>query len=115
MKAIENFMSYAIEHYDNPSCASLQEFDDDIKKFKYVVRLLRRWKLSGEMNERLILNHIILIHNVFGVATAPLLYHRVEKEFWPQIKTFLLYLNYVVDGEDEIHQDIQISSALIDI
>ena len=91
----ENFLLYAAKHYDNPSCLTLKEFHDDLKRIKYIKRLFKRYKKTGIIAERLLLNHIILMHNVFGEAVVPILFFKIEKEFWSQLKTFLVYLNYL--------------------
>lgn len=91
----DNFLLFAAKNYDNPTCSSIKEFQDDLKRFKYIKRLLKRYKKSGVISERLLLNHIILLHNVFNEAVVPMLFHKLEKEHWPQIKTFLVFLNYM--------------------
>jgi len=91
----DTFLLYAAQHYNNPSCISLREFESDLKRFKYIKRLLKRYKKSGVLSERLLLNHLILLHNVFSDALAPMLFLKFEEEFWPQIKTFLVFLNYL--------------------
>ena len=105
------FLLYAAKHYRNPSCAGMKEFQDDLKRFKYIKRLLRRYSKTTKITERLILNHIILLHNVFGVATIPLLFYKIEEDLWPQIKTFLVFLNYLpehyqISGQ---HNEVDIS------
>jgi len=102
----ETFLLYAVKHYDNPGCMGMKEFQDDLKRFKYIKRLLKQYEKTGDIVERLVLNHIILLHNVFGDATVPLLFFKFEKRYWPQIKTFLVFLNYLpdnymIDGESE--------------
>lgn len=91
----DNFLLFAAKNYENPSCSSIKEFQDDLKRFKYIKRLLKRYKKSGVISERLLLNHIILLHNVFNEAVVPMLFYKLEKEHWPQIKTFLVFLNYM--------------------
>lgn len=91
----DTFLLYAAQHYNNPSCISLREFESDLKRFKYIKRLLKRYKKSGILSERLLLNHLILLHNVFSDALVPMLFLKFEEEFWPQIKTFLVFLNYL--------------------
>lgn len=96
----ENWLFYAIKNYDSPSLDSQTEFNEDIKRFKYLKRLFRKWKTTGELKTRLIINHIIVLQNVFGVdACCTLLLFKVEKEFWSVLKTFLVYLKYVQDEE----------------
>lgn len=84
----------------------MKEFQDDLKRFKYIKRLLKQYEKTGEIGERLILNHIILLHNVFADATVPLLFFKFEERYWPQLKTFLVFLDYLPDnciigGKDE--------------
>lgn len=93
----DTFLLYAAQHYDNPSCVSLREFESDLKRFKYVKRLLKRYKKTGVLSERLLLNHLILLHNVFHEALVPMLFLKFEEEFWSEIKTFLVFLNYLPD------------------
>lgn len=93
----ENFLLYAAKYYTNPTCSGMKEFLDDLKRFKYIKRLLRRYKKTGQVSERLILNHIIVLYNVFNEQTIPFLFHKIEKEHWSQLKTFLVFLNYLPD------------------
>jgi hypothetical protein len=87
-----NFLVHAMHHYDNPQCHSLAEFEEDIKKFLYLKKLLSRYKNNGELRERLILNHIIVLYNIFGVATTELLFVKIDEECWNSLVTFLVYL-----------------------
>jgi len=113
----ENFLLYAVKHYNNPSCSGMKEFQDDLKRFKYIKRLLRRYSKTTKITERLILNHIILLHNVFGNATVPLLFYKIEQDLWPQIKTFLVFLNYLPEHyqiSDEYNEvDVNLDNDLI--
>ena len=94
----ENFLLYAIKYYNNPSCSGLKEFQDDVKRFKYIKRLLRKYNKTGDVSEKLILNHIILLYNVFGTFVVASLFFKIEQIHWSQIKTFLIYLNYLPDN-----------------
>lgn len=94
----ENFLLYAAQNYNNPSCISLKEFESDLKRFKYIKRLLKRYKKTGLLSERLILNHLILLHNVFNEALLKMMFLKFEEEYWAQIKTFLVFLNYLPDN-----------------
>jgi len=92
----DNFLIYAIKHYDNPSCKGIDEFNDDLKRFKYIKRLLRKYRHSKTIKERLILNHLIVIYNLFGAeASTKMLFFKIEQDYWPQLKTFLVFLNYM--------------------
>jgi hypothetical protein len=88
-----NFLVYAMHHYDNPQCHSLAEFEEDIKKFLYLKKLLSRYKNNGELRERLILNHIIVLYNIFGDAATKLLFYKIEQNCWDALVTFLVYLD----------------------
>lgn len=90
-----NFLIYAAKHYDRPHIIQ-SEFEDDLNRIKYVKRLLRKYRQTGEFKERLVLNHVIILANVFGVeATTNMLFYRVDKEDYPLLKTILIYLNYM--------------------
>ena len=87
-----NFLQYALNNYDNPSCATLEEFEDDLKKFLYLNKLLQRYKKNEDLRERLILYHIIVIYNLWGNAATEMLFHKVEEEHWSSLIVFLTYL-----------------------
>jgi len=89
----DNFLVFAMHHYDNPQCHSLNEFDDDIKKFIYLKKLIYRYKNTDELKERLIINHIVVLHNIFGTVTTRMLFFKIEESLWPQLVTFLVFLN----------------------
>ena len=94
---------YAIKHYDNPQCEGEREFHDDMKRFKYIKRLLKKYKVSGELKERLLLNHIIILRNLFGnEACVTLLLCRTQKEYLNTLRSFLLFLNMI--REDELKE-----------
>lgn len=96
----DNFTIFATKHYNNPQCLDIAEFEEDIARFKYVKRLLRRYNQSGDLQERLILNHLIIIYNVFGIEAAnKMLFHKIEEELWPALKTFLIFLQYLPENE----------------
>jgi hypothetical protein len=91
----ENFLIYAAKHYDRPHILQ-SEFEDDLRRIKYIKRLLRKYKQTGEFRERLILNHVIILSNVFGVeATVNMLFFKIDQDDYPQLKTILIYLNYL--------------------
>ena len=98
----ENIMMFAIKHYDNPQCEGEREFYDDMKRFKYIKRLLRKHKDTGVLKERLLLNHIIVLNNLFGAeACVTLLLFKIQGEYWETLKSFLLFLNMI--REDELN------------
>ena len=96
----DNVMMFAIKHYDNPQCEGEKEFYDDMKRFKYIKRLLRKHKDTGVIKERLLLNHIIVLNNLFGAeACVTLLLFKIQGEYWETLKSFLLFLNMIRDDE----------------
>ena len=110
----DNITMFAIKHYDNPQCEGEAEFNDDMKRFKYVKRLLRKYEESGELKERLILNHLIVIFNVFGAdAGSTLLLFKIEPEFWGILKAFMVFLNMLPEQElKEIEEDPKVKEVL---
>jgi hypothetical protein len=88
-----NFLVYAMHHYDNPQCHSIAEFEEDLKKILYLKKLLSRYKNNDELRERLILNHIIVLYNIFGEAATNMLFYKIEKSCWDVLVTFLVYLD----------------------
>ena len=122
----ESFLIYAAKNYDRPHILQ-SEFEDDLKRIKYVKRLLRKYKQTGEFKERLVLNHIIILGNVFGVeATTNMLFFKVDSEDYPLLKTLLIYLNYMPSSltvsfdkyyvrQEEIPVDLKIANILRNI
>jgi hypothetical protein len=117
----ENFLMYAIKHYDNPSCSGLKEFDDDLKRLRYIKRLLGRYKATGNIKERLIINHLVVLYNVFGIdAATNMLFFKIQERFWPQLKPFLVFLNYMPEriqhkGGRLLGADIALDANIADI
>ena len=90
-----NFLIYAAKAYDKPHIIQ-SEFEEDLKRLKYVKRLLRKYRQTGDFKERLILNHVIILSNVFGVeATVNMLFFKVDPTDYPLLKTVLIFLNYM--------------------
>ena len=110
----DNIIMFAIKHYDNPQCEGESEFHDDMKRFKYIKRLLRKYIDQGDLKERLILNHLIVVYNVFGAdAGSTLLLFKIEPEFWSILKTFMIFLNMLPEGElAEVPEDEKIKKVL---
>src|SRR6056297_747966 len=107
-----NFVLFASRHYDNPQCMSVEEFHHDLQRFKYLKRLLRRYTQNDDLQERLILNHIVVLYNVFGIApTNKMMFYRMEEEYISAIKTFLVYLNYLRDDE---YVEIPLDQTLVE-
>ena len=89
----DNFLQYAMHHYDNSQCYSLEEFNDDLKRFLYLKKLFNRYKNECDLKENLILNHLIVIYNIFGDEATNMLFFKIEKEYWDTLVTFLVFLN----------------------
>ena len=90
-----NYQLFAIKFYDNPQALTKEDFEDDLKRIKYIKRLLKRYRNTGELKVHLILNHLIVLFNVFNDAAVPLLFYNFEEELWPYLKSFLIFLNRV--------------------
>jgi len=109
----KNFIMYAIKNYTNPQCEGEKEFHDDMKRFKYIKRLLKKYKTTGVLKERLLLNHIIVLRNLFGTeACVTLLLFKTQKEYLDILKPFLIFLNMI--REDELIE-ISFDSNVLDI
>jgi hypothetical protein len=110
----KTFLIFAARHYANPCCADVKEFYEDIARFKYLKKLLKRYKDKSELQERLILNHIIIIHNSFGIsAGVRMCFFKIPEEYWPALKTFLLYLNYIyIEEYINIPSDMYVARKL---
>ena len=101
---------FALRHYDNRG-ASKEEFEDDLKRFKYLKRLFRKYDTSKEFKSRLIINHIIVLANVFGIdAATTLLFFKIDRQHWPLLKTILVYLHYMPEND---MTDIKINQSVM--
>ena len=116
-----NVLLYAAKCYDKPNCIQ-SEFDEDYKKFRYIKRLLNRYRLSGKIKEVLLINHLILTQNVFGVeASTRILFLMIDRKDWPALKTMLIFTSAMpnvvrgIRGQDIISSDISLDSNLVEI
>ena len=89
----DNYIFFAIQNYSNPQAMTKEDFFEDLKRFKYVKKLLKHYKTTNVLKLHLILNHLIVLYNVFNDATTPLLFFKIDSEYWPIIKSFVIYLN----------------------
>ena len=112
-----NWMMFAMHNYDNPQCESEEEFLDVIKRFKYLKRLFKKYQETGELKERLILNHIIVLSNVFGVeASGILLFFKIDRDYWAVLKTFMIYLHMIPETEmQQVDMDSHVWETLQNI
>ena len=110
----DNVLLFALKHYDNPQCEGEKEFYDDMKRFKYLKRLLKRYETSGSLKERLIINHMIILSNVFGIEPAKvMMLYKIEMKYWPGLKSFLSHLSMLspLDLKD-IEEDEKVKGIL---
>ena len=117
----DNFLMYAMKAYNSPHCI-MSEFEGDIKRTKYLKRLFRRYKVTKSLKERLILNHIILLNNVFGTeATSRILFYKIDERDYDILKTFLAYLNIMpdeilgIDGKNIYSCDIPLNMDIVEV
>ena len=116
----KNYVMFAMKYYDNLQCTSIEEFNEDLNKIKYVKRLFNRFLETGELRTNLILNHLIVIYNVFeNEAATRMLFFRVEKRFYSILKPFLLFMNRLpkvvrgIDGKNIITNEIPLNEMTI--
>lgn len=100
----DNFLLFAIKNYENPQAVTKEDFEKDLNHFKYIKRLLKRYKKSGELKTHLILNHFIILYNIFGEATTPMLFFKIEKDLWSSMKSFIIFLGRLPEyPKSDIH------------
>ena len=116
----DNFLMFAMKEYNDIQCTSIEEFYDDLKKIKYIKRLFNIYKNTGQLKERLILNHFIVFYNVFPVQSGTrILFYKIEQDFWPMLKTFLIFLDRMPETIDSIRgeiiraSDIQLDEGIV--
>ena len=116
----ENFLMYAMREYNNIQCTDIEEFYDDLKKIKYIKRLFNIYKNNGQLKERLILNHLIIFYNVFPAqAGTRILFYKIEDNFWPMLKTFLIFLDRMPEKIESIRgttikaSDIKLDEGIV--
>lgn len=109
----DNFVIFAMKHYDNPSCKGLDEFKDDLKRFSYVKRLLKKHHAGDGLKERLIINHLIILYNLFGIkATTKMLFFKIEDKYKNKLKSFLIFLNVMPFDNMTIIPDQDVLNSL---
>ena len=116
-----NFLLYAAKHYDNPQCFDTKDFYDDLKRFKYLKRLFNRYKVTGELRERLIINHLQVLYNLFGSeATTRMLFFSLRKHY-ECLKPFLILFNTMpeivknIDGKDIHNSDLTMDTKIVEV
>ena len=104
----DTFLLFAIKHYQNPQAVTKEDFDRDLNHFKYIKRLLKRYRNTGELKSHLLINHFIILYNTFGDATTPMLFYKIEKELWSVMKTFVIFLNKLPEVPHCYIHDVQV-------
>lgn len=115
-----NFLLFAAKNYDNPQCHDILEFQDDLQRFKYLKRLFSKYEETGEIKERLVLNHLIVLYNVFGIEATRMLFFKLN-EYHRYLKPFLVLLNKMpevvlgVEGKNIISSDIVMDTKIVNL
>ena len=104
----DNFLLFAIKNFHTPKAVTREDFDKDLNHFKYIKRLLKRYIRDGELKTHLLLNHFIILYNIFGEATTPMLFFKIEKELWSTLKTFIIFLGKLPEYPTCYIHDIQV-------
>tara|TARA_R100000458_G_scaffold48362_1_gene47390 strand:+ start:197 stop:589 length:393 start_codon:yes stop_codon:yes gene_type:complete len=112
----DNFLLFAIKNYENPQAVTKEDFDKDLNHFKYIKRLLKRYKNTGELKTHLLLNHFIVLYNIFGDAATPMLFYKIEEDLWSVMKTFVIFLNRLPETPKCFMHDVPVDlDCLIEI
>jgi len=115
----DNFLLFAIKNYENPQAVTKEDFDRDLNHFKYIKRLLKRYKNTGQLKTHLLLNHFIVLYNIFGEATTAMLFFKIENELWSAMKSFIIFLGrfpeYPKSGIHDIQVDMNCLTELYKI
>ena len=104
----DNFLLFAIKNYENPQAVTKEDFDKDLNHFKYIKRLLKRYKNTGQLKTHLLLNHFIILYNIFGEATTPMLFFKIEEDLWSSMKTFVMFLGKLPEYPKSKIHDIKV-------
>ena len=104
----DNFILFAIKNYENPQAVTKEDFDKDLNHFKYIKRLLKRYKNTGVLKTHLLLNHFIILYNIWGEATTPMLFFKIDKDLWSSMKAFIMFLNRFPEYPRTNIHDIQV-------
>ncbi len=115
----DNFLLFAIKNYENSQAVTKEDFDRDLNHFKYIKRLLKRYKNTGQLKTHLLLNHFIILYNIFGEATTAMLFFKIESELWSSMKSFIIFLGrfpeYPKSGIHDIQVDMNCLTELYKI
>ena len=104
----DTFLLFAIKHYQNPQAVTKEDFDRDLNHFKYIKRLLKRYRKTGELKTHLLVNHFIILYNIFGEAATPMLFFKIDQDLWPSMKSFIIFLNKFPEYPKTFIHDIKV-------
>ena len=104
----DNFLLFAIKYHQNPQAVTKKDFEKDLNHFKYIKRLLKRYKNTGELKTHLLVNHFIILYNIFGEAATPMLFFKIEQDLWPAMKSFIIFLNKFPEYPKTFIHDIKV-------
>ena len=104
----DNFLLFAIKYHENPQAVTKKDFEKDLNHFKYIKRLLKRYKNTGELKTHLLVNHFIILYNIFGEATTPMLFFKIDRDLWPAMKSFIIFLNKFPEYPKTFIHDIKV-------
>ena len=104
----DNFLLFAIKYHQNPQAVTRKDFERDLNHFKYIKRLLKRYRNTGELKTHLLVNHFIIIYNIFGEAATPMLFFKIDSELWPAMKSFIIFLNKLPEYPKTYIHDIKV-------
>tara|TARA_B100001939_G_scaffold198682_1_gene170847 strand:- start:513 stop:893 length:381 start_codon:yes stop_codon:yes gene_type:complete len=110
----ENFLIFAIKNYENPQAVTREDFEKDLSRFRYIKRLLKRYKSGGDLKVHLLINHFIILYNIFGEATTPMLFYKIDKSLWSSIKTFVVFLNKLPDHPRSYIHEIEMDQVCLE-
>jgi len=110
----DNFLLFAIKNYENPQAVSVDDFEKDLNIFRYIKRLLRRYKNGSGLKVHLLINHFIILYNIFGDAATPMLFYKLDKDLWPALKTFIIFLNRFPEYPRTSFHDIEVDQYCLE-
>lgn len=110
----DNFLFFAIKNYENPQASTQEDFHNDLKRFRYIKRLLKRYLDKDELETHLLLNHFVILYNIFGEAATPMLFYKIDKEYWSAMKAFIEFLGKVPEFPRSILNDIPSDSNCLE-
>jgi hypothetical protein len=110
----DNFLLFAIKNYENPQAVSVDDFEKDLNIFRYIKRLLRKYKNGSDLKVHLLINHFIILYNIFGDAATPMLFFKLDEDLWPSLKAFVLFLDRLPDYPRTSLHDLEVDEYCLE-